>query len=63
MDFLPKTRRLFTSPRVRGEVARHSPKGEGAAGEGDSRQTVLDATPPHPNPLPARGEREQSGAR
>jgi hypothetical protein len=45
--------RLFTSPRVRGEVAALLC----AAGEGDSRRTVLVEIPRHPNPLPARGAR------
>jgi DNA helicase-2/ATP-dependent DNA helicase PcrA len=57
-----EARPFFTSPRVRGEVARRSPKGEGAAGEGDYPQTESMENPPHPNPLPARGDREQSGA-
>ncbi len=47
----------YTSPRVRGEVASRSD-----AGEGDSPQTELLESPPHPHPLPARGEREQSAA-
>jgi len=47
-----------TSPRLRGEVARQSPQGEGAAGEGDSPYDVLAESPPHPDPLPASGERE-----
>ena len=44
-----------TSPRLRGEVDARS-----ASGEGDSRHTPLLETPPHPNPLPASGEREQT---
>jgi HemY protein len=39
----------------RGEVAAQS-----AAGEGDYRPTELSVTPPHPNPLPASGERERT---
>jgi peptide/nickel transport system ATP-binding protein len=51
----------FTSPRARGEVdalgsaiARQS-----AAGEGGSPSTALAESPPHPDPLPASGEREK----
>jgi DNA helicase-2/ATP-dependent DNA helicase PcrA len=43
----------LTSPRLRGEVGAHAP------GEGDSTQTPLAESPPHPNPLPASGAREQ----
>jgi DNA helicase-2/ATP-dependent DNA helicase PcrA len=42
----------FTSPRVRGKVASRSD-----AGEGDSPRVALAVNPPHPNPLPAGGER------
>jgi peptide/nickel transport system ATP-binding protein len=46
---------VSASPRTRGEVDARS-----AAGEGDSPQTALAETAPHPNPLPARGgEREK----
>jgi hypothetical protein len=31
-----------------------------AGGVGDSPQAVLLETPPHPNPLPASGERERA---
>ncbi|MEY9619825.1 DNA helicase-2/ATP-dependent DNA helicase PcrA [Bradyrhizobium ottawaense] len=45
----------FASPRLRGEADAQS-----AAGEGDSPSTALVETPPHPNPLPASGAREQT---
>lgn len=52
----------FTSPRLRGEVdtlgsaiARQS-----VTGEGDSPQTALVETPPHPDLLPASGEKEKT---
>jgi DNA helicase-2/ATP-dependent DNA helicase PcrA len=46
----------LTSPRSRGEVDARS-----ASGEGDSPRTpVSTESPPHPKPLPASGEREQS---
>ncbi|MHC2255841.1 peptide/nickel transport system ATP-binding protein [Bradyrhizobium embrapense] len=41
-------------PRLRGEADARS-----AAGEGGSPSTVLVESPPHPNPLPASGERER----
>ena len=44
----------FTSPRLRGEVDAQS-----ASGEGDSPPAALVETPPHPDPLPASGEREK----
>src|SRR5579863_4910995 len=44
-----------TSPRLRGEVELRS-----NSGEGGSQQTELMETPPHPDPLPASGEREKS---
>jgi ATP-dependent DNA helicase UvrD/PcrA len=44
----------LTSPRVRGEVGLRS-----NPGEGDSPQNVLAESPPHPDPLPASGAREQ----
>ena len=44
----------FTSPRVRGEVGLRSNPGE----EG-SPSTALAEGPPHPDPLPAGGEREK----
>jgi DNA helicase II / ATP-dependent DNA helicase PcrA len=44
-----------TSPRTRGEVGLQS-----NPGEGDSSQTALPETPPHPSPLPASGEREKA---
>src|SRR5690349_13608930 len=48
-----------TSPRLRGEV--DPPKrSEGGAGEGAFPQAVRVESPPHPDPLPASGEREKS---
>ncbi|HEY4981876.1 MAG TPA: UvrD-helicase domain-containing protein [Pseudolabrys sp.] len=47
----------FPSPRVRGEVDASEP-GEDASGEGAHRDAQAVDTPPHPTPLPARGERE-----
>ena len=44
----------LTSPRLRGEVELRS-----NSGEGDSPQTESLETPPHPDPLPASGAREQ----
>jgi peptide/nickel transport system ATP-binding protein len=44
----------FASSPTRGEVDARS-----AAGEGDSPSTVLTESPPHPDPLPASGEREK----
>ncbi|MGY3530611.1 dipeptide ABC transporter ATP-binding protein [Bradyrhizobium sp. USDA 4452] len=41
-------------PRLRGEADTRS-----VAGEGGSPSTVLVESPPHPNPLPASGERER----
>jgi urease accessory protein len=53
--------RSGTSPRLRGEVG--PPKrSEGGTGEGDSPRAELVESPPHPNPLPASGEREPTGA-
>jgi DNA helicase-2/ATP-dependent DNA helicase PcrA len=48
----------LTSPRLRGEVDTRS-----VSGEGDSPPTALAETPPHSDPLPASGEREQSHAK
>ncbi|MBX9777420.1 MAG: excinuclease ABC subunit UvrC [Xanthobacteraceae bacterium] len=42
-----------TSPRLRGEVGP-----QGGPGEGDSPQIRSSESPPHPDPLPASGERE-----
>src|SRR6266852_1238320 len=62
----------YTSPRLRGEHSRppadvlEERRGEATAtlrsnpGEGDSPQTALAESPPHPDPLPASREREQS---
>jgi DNA helicase-2/ATP-dependent DNA helicase PcrA len=47
----------LTSPRLRGEDDARS-----ASGEGDSPQTALVEGAPHPDPLPAGGEREKSAA-
>jgi DNA helicase-2/ATP-dependent DNA helicase PcrA len=44
----------LTSPRLRGEVELRS-----NSGEGESPQTESLETPPHPDPLPASGAREQ----
>jgi DNA helicase-2/ATP-dependent DNA helicase PcrA len=44
-----------TSPRLRGEGDARS-----ASGEGDSPSTEHVESPPHPTPLPAGGEREQT---
>jgi itaconate CoA-transferase len=49
--------RAPTSPRVRGEVARRSPKGEGVAGEGDfpSHRVLGDSPSPPPSPQSKSG--------
>jgi peptide/nickel transport system ATP-binding protein len=44
-----------TSPRLRGEVDARS-----ASGEGGSPRAVLGESPPHPDPIPASGERERT---
>ncbi|MGJ5181608.1 ATP-dependent helicase [Bradyrhizobium oligotrophicum] len=44
-----------TSPRLRGEVGLRS-----NPGEGDSPTAELAESPPHPDPLPASGEREKN---
>src|SRR5262245_8678199 len=49
----PRTR--FTSPRLRGEVGLRS-----HTGEGESPRARSAESPPHPSPLPARGERENN---
>jgi pyrroloquinoline quinone biosynthesis protein E len=49
---MDEPRTPLTSPRVRGEVDVRS-----TSGEGESREPVSSATPPHPDPLPASGER------
>ena len=46
---------LHTSPRLRGEVGARS-----APGEGGVPQCQLCKEAPHPNPLPAGGERERT---
>ena len=46
-----------TSPRVRGEVDARR-----ASGEGASRKAQAADRPPHPDPLPAGGERERAAA-
>jgi DNA helicase-2/ATP-dependent DNA helicase PcrA len=48
----------LTSPRLRGEVELRS-----NSGEGESPQTELLETPPHPAPLPVNGEREKNTPR
>jgi peptide/nickel transport system ATP-binding protein len=54
-DLLPEVEAVFlTSPRLRGGVGLRSNPGEGS-----SPQTGLAESPPHPNPLPASGAREQ----
>ena len=45
---------MKTSPRLRGEVDARSY----ASGEGDFPQAEFAESPPHPDPLPASGERE-----
>jgi peptide/nickel transport system ATP-binding protein len=57
-DLLPEDEAALASPRVRGEVDARS-----AAGEGDSPHAVLAETAPHPDPLPASGERERGEAK
>ena len=54
-DLLPEEEATLASHRARGEADARS-----AAGEGDSPQTVLAESPPHPDPLPASGEREKA---
>jgi peptide/nickel transport system ATP-binding protein len=54
-DLLPEVEAVFlTSPRLRGEGGLRSHPGEGS-----NPQTGLAESPPHPNPLPASGAREQ----
>ncbi|MGJ5176127.1 dipeptide ABC transporter ATP-binding protein [Bradyrhizobium oligotrophicum] len=55
-ELLPEeeTAATSTSPRLRGEVGSHSDSGEGA-----SPRVVLSERAPHPDPLPASGEREK----
>jgi DNA helicase II / ATP-dependent DNA helicase PcrA len=59
------SRHMLTSPRLRGEVAPSFPpphvgeEREGA-GEGAFPRPELRETPPHPDPLPASGERERT---
>jgi peptide/nickel transport system ATP-binding protein len=52
-DLLPEEE-VLTSPRSRGEVGAQS-----APGEGELLHTGSSENPPHPDPLPARGEREK----
>jgi peptide/nickel transport system ATP-binding protein len=64
-DLLPEEEGAsFASPRMRGEAdalgSAIAPRS--AAGEGDSPSTVLAESPPHPNLLPASGEKGHSGA-
>ena len=44
-----------TSPRLRGEIGSRSDPGEGASPPAERMES-----PPHPDPLPASGEREQA---
>jgi excinuclease ABC subunit A len=46
---------MNTSPRLRGEV-----DGRSASGEGESTKSRRKERPPHPDPLPASGEREST---
>jgi DNA helicase II / ATP-dependent DNA helicase PcrA len=62
-----RTSGQFTSPRVRGEVApslssRARGGGKEGAGEGAVQLAERAEAPPHPNPLPASGEREEQAA-
>src|SRR5262249_33660334 len=52
-----RKRAADTSPRLRGEVDAPE-RSEGASGEGGSRPAEPVESPPHPDPLPASGERE-----
>ncbi len=58
-DLLPEEEAALlpplTSPRLRAEV-----DAQGASGEGGSPRTEFVETAPHPDPLPASGEREKS---
>ncbi len=50
-----------TSPRLRGEVGAPPKRSEGGKpGEGDSPRAEPIESPPHPDPLPASGERERT---
>ena len=51
--------RLFTSLRARGEVERS--EGEGRCRESELRSLSPAEAPPHPDLLPARGEKERVG--
>jgi DNA-directed DNA polymerase III PolC len=63
LDFLDKHYGLSgTSPRLRGEVGEHRTKQRCEPGEGDSSTPQNTNTPPHPDPLPASGEREKKRA-
>ena len=53
-DPLPEEEAASTSPRLRGEVGLRS-----NPGEGDPPTALLSETAPHPDPLPAGGEREK----
>jgi DNA helicase-2/ATP-dependent DNA helicase PcrA len=48
----------FTSPRLRGEVDARSASGEGVAES--TSPSAFAVSPPHPDPLPASGEREKT---
>jgi len=53
-DLLPEEEASLTSPRARGEVGLQS-----NPGEGDSQRVAPAERAPHPDPLPACGEREK----
>jgi DNA helicase-2/ATP-dependent DNA helicase PcrA len=50
----------LTSPRLRGEVGLLSNPGEGVAEPTPSSTATVSLAPPHPDPLPASGEREKN---
>jgi DNA helicase II / ATP-dependent DNA helicase PcrA len=50
---------VVTSPRLRGEVDTPE-RSAGVSGEGGSPSTAIWEIPPHPDPLPASGERERT---
>lgn len=65
-DLLPGEERaampvVLTSPRLRGEVD-PAERSEHGSGEGDSPQAPASVTAPHPDPLPATGEKEKKAS-
>lgn len=65
-DLLPGEERAampvaLTSPRLRGEVD-PAERSEDGSGEGDSPQAPASVAAPHPDPLPATGEREKKAS-